>query len=531
MEHSFPVICFDILKTLKNIMRFSKLFLTFSAVVGLGFGVSGQINEGVNEESAEAQPVEETKSLYPYQVEVVDERDNIPYTITVLDPEIIKDRLKSIEKTMPMVYNESVAFWLNYFTQRRPNFTKTMMEEKSVYFPIYERILKEHDMPEELKYLSILESALNPTIVSRAKAVGLWQFMSFTGKEYGLTINEYVDERMHPEKSTEAACRYLKFLNRMFDDWDLALASYNSGQGRISRAMKRTGLKNYWDLHSHIPKETRHYVPQFIALAYLMNFGQDHGIVPEKENTRPDLETIYVENDINLEVLAALTNIELEDLKKYNTHLKATVLPQTRYGYEISLPVTAMSYFNENRVAILDSASKRHVPTGLAEESTEAVLASSTLAEPTEDGTIVIGRPVVAKAAATTSSEDYVNVTRKVKKIHKVKRGEVMNKIALRYGVSVNDIKKWNGKTSSKILLGESLAIYVNKNEMVKANSLVAKKSSETVQEPTVYTVRRGDTLWSISQRYEGVTVNDIKKLNNLKGNNVMVGQKIRIRS
>src|SRR5690606_11814575 len=138
-------------------------------------------------------------------------------------------------------------------------------------------------------------------------------------------------------------------------------------------------------------------------------------------------------------------------LKKYNTHLKATVLPQTRYGYEISLPVTAMSYFNENRVAILDSASKRHVPTGLAEESTEAVLASSTLAEPTEDGTIVIGRPVVAKAAATTSSEDYVNVTRKVKKIHKVRRGEVMNKIALRYGVSVNDIKKWNGKTSSKI--------------------------------------------------------------------------------
>lgn len=523
------------LKTLKNIMKFSKLFLTFSAVVGFGLSVSGQINEGVNEESQSVE-VEQVKISYPYQVQVIDERDNLPYTITVLDPKIIEERLKSIEQTMPMVYNESVAFWLNYFTQRRPNFTKNMMEEKSVYFPIFERILKEHGMPEELKYLSILESALNPKIVSRAKAVGLWQFMSFTGKEYGLTINEYVDERMHPEKSTEAACRYLKFLNRMFNDWDLALASYNTGQGRISRAMKKTGLKNYWDLQPHIPKDTRHYVPQFIALAYLMNFGQDHGIVPEKVNTRPELENIYVENDIDLEILAALTNINLEDIKKYNPHLKATVLPQTRYGYEILLPSASMSYFNENRVAILDSASKRRSPVFSTEEPTEAVLASSSsviAAEPTEDGAIVIGRPAArqAVASANTSSDDYVNVTRKVKKIHKVKRGEVMNKIASRYGVSVSDIKKWNGKSSSKVLLGESLAIYVDKNEKVKANSLVAKKSSETIKEPTIHTVRRGDTLWSISQRYEGVTVNDIKKWNNLKDNNVTVGQKIRIRS
>lgn len=513
-------------------MKFSKLFLTFSAVVGFGFSVSGQINEGVNEESAESQSVRETKIAYPYKVEVVDERDNVPYTITVLDPEIIAARLKSIEKTMPMVYNESVAYWLNYFTQRRPNFTKNMMEEKSVYFPIFERILRENGMPEELKYLSILESALNPKIVSRAKAVGLWQFMSFTGKEYGLTINEYVDERMHPERSTDAACRYLKFLNRMFNDWDLALASYNTGQGRISRAMKKTGLTNYWDLHPHIPKDTRHYVPQFIALAYLMNFAQDHGIVPEKENMRPELENIYVDTDINLEILAELTNNSLEDIKKYNPHLKATVLPQTRYGYEIALPPASVAYFNANRASILDSTSKRRPNSIMTEESSEAVLASSSPgAEPTEEGAIIIGRPAARQTVASGTSEDYVNVSRKVKKVHKVRRGEVMNTIAAKYGVSVSDIKKWNGKSSSKVLLGESLAIYVSKNEKVKANSLVAKKSSENVTDPTFHTVRRGDTLWNISQRYEGVTVNDIKKWNNLKGNNVMVGQKIRIRS
>jgi membrane-bound lytic murein transglycosylase D len=509
-------------------MKFSKLFLTCSVATVLCGSVKGQINEGVNEE--ETIPVEEVKISYPYTVEVIDERDNIPYTITVLDPEVVKARLKSIEKTMPMVYNEAVEFWLKYFTQRRPNFTKTMMEETTYYFPIFERILKENGMPEELKYLAILESGLNPKAVSRAKAVGLWQFMSFTGKDYGLTINEHVDERMHPEKATDAACRYLRFLNRMFNDWDLALASYNTGQGRISRTMKKTGLTNYWDLHPHIPKDTRHYVPQFIALAYLMNFGQDHGLIPAQQNVRPPLENIYVDTNVDLEVLAALTRTELEDLKKYNPHLKSTVLPQSKYGYEIAIPSTTLSYFNENRAMILDSISKRFrsVEPLMAPQS-EAVLAN-VLAEPTEEGTIVIGRPAAKQQVASNVSQDYVNVTRKVKRTHKVRKGEVLGKIASRYGVSVSDIKKWNNKSSSKVMVGETLALYVDKSEKVKANSLVAKNSSENVKSST-YTVRRGDTLWNISQRYEGVTVNDIKKWNNLKGNNVVVGQKIRIRS
>ncbi len=508
-------------------MKLSKLFLACSVVAVFSGSVCGQINE-VEEEPV---VVEEVKISYPYQVQVIDERDNVPFTITVLDPEIIKDRLKSIEKTMPMVYNESVAFWLNYFTQRRPNFTKTMMEEMSYYFPIFEKILKQNDMPEELKYLAILESGLNPKAVSRAKAVGLWQFMSFTGKEYGLTINEYVDERMHPEKSTDAACRYLKFLNRMFNDWDLALASYNTGQGRISRAMKKTGLTNYWDLHPHIPKDTRHYVPMFISLAYLMNFGQDHGIVPEKENVRPPLENIYVDSNVDLQVLADLTQINLDELKKYNPHLKATVLPQSKYGYEIALPTTSMAYFSENRAMILDSIGKRFrsVETITAPQS-EAVLAN-VIAEPTEEGTIIIGRPAAKQQVASNVSQEYVSVTRKVKKVHKVKRGEVLGKIASHYGVSVNDIKKWNNKSNTKVVVGESLAIYVDKSEKVKANSLVANKSSDNVKQPIIHTVRRGDTLWNISQRYEGVSVNDLKKWNNLKGNNVVVGQKIRIRA
>jgi membrane-bound lytic murein transglycosylase D len=519
----------NILKTRKKSMNFSKLLLTFSAVVGFGFSVAGQINEGVAEESEGVVAVEEVKITYPYTVQVVDERDHVPYTIIVQDPEIVKARLKSIENIMPMVYNESVEFWLHFFSQRRPNFTKNMMEETGVYFPIFEKILKEHDMPQELKYLAILESGLNPKAISRAKAVGLWQFMSFTGKEYGLTINDNVDERMHPEKATDAACRYLKYLNKRFDDWDLALASYNTGQGRISRTMQKTGLTNYWALHPHIPKDTRHYVPQFIALAYLMNFGQEHGIIPEKINTRPQLENIYVEGNVDLEILAKLTNNTIADLQTYNPHLKTTILPQTRYGYEVALPATSIPYFNDNRVAILDSASKGFKRTEqifVAPASNQEVLAQVS-AETSEDGAIVIGRP----SQVAASGQEYVNVTRKVKKTHKVRRGEVLNKIASNYSVSVNDIKRWNNKSTSKVMVGESLAIYVDKNEKVKSNSLVAKSSSENVSQTTFHTVKRGDTLWNISQKYDGVSVNDIKKWNNLKGNNVVVGQKIRIRS
>lgn len=526
----------NILKTRKYIMNFSKLSLTIVAVVGFGFGVSGQINEGVTEGSIDTIPVEEIKITYPYKVNVIDERDNVPYTITVQDPELVKSRLKSIEKTMPMVYNESVEFWLHFFMQRRPNFTKKMMEDTGIYFPIFEKILKENGMPEELKYLAILESGLNPKAVSRAKAVGLWQFMSFTGKEYGLSITEHVDERMHPEKATDAACRYLKYLNRRFDDWDLALASYNTGQGRISRTMKKTGLTNYWDLHPHIPKDTRHYVPQFIALAYLMNFGQDHGIIPDKINTRPVLENIYVESGVDLEIFSSLTNNNLDDVLKYNPHLKSTRLPESRYGYEIALPASTVPYFKQNRVAILDSASRRlrSVETIIVSPgSSEEVLASNLAAQPLEEGTIVIGRPSSAQTAlASNQDKDFVNVTRKIKRVHKVKRGEILTKIASKYGVTAGDIKKWNGKSSSKVLAGESLTVYVDKNEKVKANSLAAKSSSENVKQPgSFHTVRRGDTLWNISQRYDGVSVNDIKKWNNLKGNNVMVGQKIRIRS
>jgi membrane-bound lytic murein transglycosylase D len=540
----FPVILLIKCENKLEFMKISKSFLTFSAVGFLFFLNNtslAQTNVEILEEK-NVTPIDsaivdaEPKIQYPYQLIVFDERDKIEYSILIEDPAIVEKRLKSIENLMPMVYNESVKKYLDFFMIRRPSFTRHMMEDKDLYFPIFEKYLRDNQMPEELKYLALLESGLNPKAVSRSKAVGLWQFMSFTGKEMGLTINEYLDERMHIEKSTDAACKYLKILYNRFDDWDLALASYNTGPGRISRTIKSTGKSNYWDLHPHIHPDTRAYVPQFIALAYLMNFGELHGIIPQNKKEFIPVEKITFNTYVDLNVLATLSEIDINEIRRLNPQLKKDILPEIPYGYELSLPAGKTTVFHQNRQSILDSASKQLSPF-ISEETQEGILASSNSNITTlEDGTIVIGRKSVQNSQSNESENEqaikYKNITRQVKKVHKVRRGEFLNKIASKYDVSTSEIKRWNNKRSSKVIIGERLTIYVDKKERVKANSVVAKNSTENISKPVQYhTVKRGDTLWNISQRYEGVTIEDIKKWNKISGNTVKVGQKIKIKS
>lgn len=518
-------------------MKISKIILTFSLVSSLSFSSFSQENDVILEEQEnnDSTVVEETKIVYPYELIVFDERDKVEYKILVENPEIVEQRLKDMERIMPMVYNESVKKYLDFFLIRRPSFTKHMLEEKDVYFPIFEKYLKANGMPEELKYLALLESGLNPKAISRSKAVGLWQFMSFTGKEMGLTINEYIDERMHIEKSTDAACKYLKQLYNRFDDWDLALASYNTGPGRISRTIRSTGKTNYWDLHPHIHPDTRAYVPQFIALAYLMNYGNLHGIVAENKHDFIPIEKINVNTFIDLNTLASLSQIPLDEIKNLNPHIKGNVLPAMPYGYELSLPAKSFAYFNANRISILDSASRRPNFDNQSEtNSSQGVLASSSVTT-LEDGTIVLGRKSGLVPALEINDDNagvkYKNITKQVKKIHKVRKGEFLNKIAMRYDVRMNDIKKWNNMRSSKVMVGQRLVIYQDVTQKVKANSIAAKSSVETIKKSATYTVKPGDTLWNISQRYDGVTISDIKKWNNISGNTVKVGQKIKIKS
>jgi membrane-bound lytic murein transglycosylase D len=525
-------------------MKISKLVLTFSVTLNcfVFHNLQAQLQSEILEErieTIEQETLETPKIEYPFQLQVIDSRDGVPYTIKIEDPQLVEKRLKSIENIMPMVYNESVKKYIDFFLIKRPSFTKKMMEEKELFFPVFEKYLAEYNMPNELKYLSLLESGLDPKAVSRSKAVGLWQFMTITGREMGLEINTSVDERMHIEKSTDAACRYLRTLYRMFEDWDLALASYNTGPGRIRRTIKSTGLGNYWDLHPHIHPDTRAYVPQFIALAYLMNFGKEHGINPTIEYAYIPTEKVFFNGGVDLKTLADLSQISISEIKKHNPHIKVDLLPTKENGYEISLPLDKIAYFNANRATIIDSSTKIYRAPSKLDESPalEIVLTSNqnTVEPQPEDGSIIIGRKtlvpdLIVREDAIDNVVKYERVVKTIQKHHKVKRGEFMNKIAMRYDVTMNEIKKWNHKKSSKVLAGETLVIYVKESVRVKSNSIAHRSSFENIKSH-IHTVKPGDTLWNISQRYDGVSIEDIKKWNQIRGNTVKVGQRIKIKA
>jgi membrane-bound lytic murein transglycosylase D len=276
----------------------------------------------------------------------------------------------------------------------------------------------------------------------------------------------------------------------------------------------------------------------------MMNYGHLHGIVPSNKKEHTPSEKITLDKYVDLNILANLSQIDIAEIKKLNPHIKGTVLPAMPNGYELTLPANNLAYFKANRETILDSASKSGtVILSPTESQAPTMLASSSESgvSTTQDGTIVIGRKTASQIVPPSEVSDenneeetpvkYKSITKQVKKIHKVRRGEFLNKIAMKYDVNMRDIKKWNNKRSSQVNAGERLVIYVDVKQKVKANSIAAKSSSETIKKSATYTVRPGDTLWNISQRYDGVTISDIKKWNNISGNTVKVGQKIKIKS
>ena len=258
------------------------------------------------------------------------------------DPELIRDRLTCIEQTIPLVYNERIHAFINYFTVKDREYTRLMVRRKNLYFPLFEKYLAKYGLPDELKYLSIIESGLNPRAISRARAVGLWQFMSATGRYYGLNNDWYIDDRMDPEKATEAACRYLRDLYRMFNDWELALAAYNTGPGNVKRAIRRSGYqRSFWEIYPNLPRETRSYVPQFVAIIYAMNYLDEHNFLVDGEEMLPTYDTIQVSKFLHFETFATLTGACLEDLQRLNPSIQRNAIPETSKVYTLYVPQEA----------------------------------------------------------------------------------------------------------------------------------------------------------------------------------------------
>jgi membrane-bound lytic murein transglycosylase D len=409
------------------------------------------------------------------------------------NPSLIQERLQCLEQTIPLHYNDRIHSFINYFTVRDREYTRMVIRRKNVYFPIFEKYLAQHGLPDELKYLSIIESGLNPKAVSRARAVGLWQFMAPTGRMYGLHADWYIDDRMDPEKSTEAACRYLLQLYNMFGDWELALASYNAGPGNVKRAIRRSGYKKtFWEIFPYLPRETRSYVPQLVAMIYTMNYLEEHNFIDGEHEAIIPHDTIRVNKFLHLETLASLTGACLEDFQRLNPSILRNAIPDNSRTYTVRIPLFAKENLEINRLAILDSASK-------------------------------VGKKELEVLARNTEGSTYG----RDRIIYRVKSGDVLGSIAMRYHVSVNSLKQWNSLRSNIIRVGQPLTIWIKPPAGGTATASTSAPAPTPVQLPAskTYTVQPGDTLWSISRKYEGLTIEKIKQLNNLSSSNIKPGQ------
>ena len=342
-------------------------------------------------------------------------------------PELVADRLSCLQQTIPLPYNSNIHGFINFFTIRNREYTRLMLRRKDLYFPIFEKYLAKYNLPQELKYLSVIESGLNPRAISRASAVGLWQFMSFTGRYFNLYSDWYFDDRMDPEKSTEAACLYLKQLHSMFKNWELALAAYNSGPGTVNRAIRRSGYKRtFWEIYNYLPRETRSYVPQYVAIIYAMNYAEEHNIIETAMEETIPYDTLVVKKFLHLDTFAKLTGSCTEELLQLNPTVRHNAIPGNGKTFILKMPKAAKLEFQKSRVFILDSAAKS------GKKEVEILAKNDT---------------------GNTAGRELI--------IYQVKYGDALGLIAQRHRVRMDDLRKWNNLRSNGIRTGQRLNIWV----------------------------------------------------------------------
>ncbi|MDO4163318.1 MAG: transglycosylase SLT domain-containing protein [Bacteroides sp.] len=343
------------------------------------------------------------------------------------------DRLSRMPTLMEMPYNEIVRKFIDMYTGRLRNQVSFMLSACNFYMPIFEEALDAYDLPLELKYLPIIESALNPSAVSRAGASGLWQFMLSTGKLYGLESNSLVDERRDPIKATWAAARYLKDMYDIYKDWNLVIAAYNCGPGTINKAIRRSGGKtDYWEIYNYLPKETRGYVPAFIAANYVMVYYCKHNICPMETNIPDATDTVQVSRNLHFQQIADICGIDMDEIKSLNPQYKKSIIPGDNKPQTLRLPVSEISTFIDRQDTIY------------AHRSAE----------------LFRNRRTVAAANTRSSSRSKGSTPQGDVTYHKIRNGETLSVIARKYGVTVKQIQNWNNMRNTRISAGKRLKIY-----------------------------------------------------------------------
>jgi membrane-bound lytic murein transglycosylase D len=427
---------------------------------------------------------------------------DLPTDKPLLFPDsIYRQRLERLPHIIPMTYNETVRRFIDFYATKREKLVQYMLGAANYYFPIIEPILEQHGLPQELKYLPIVESALNPGAVSRVGAGGLWQFMLTTGKIYGLEINSLIDERCDPVKSTEAACRYFKEMYDTYGDWHLALASFNCGRGNVHKAIRRSGgKKTFWEIYPYLPRETRAYVPLFIAANYIMNYHQAHHIRPVAPGLPLNTDTLMISQMLHFEQITDLLKVDINTLRLLNPQYRRDIVPGNIRPSALRLPLVTVYSFIDREDSIyihrLDELLGLCIPLNVIEANKSALR---------------------EKITYTTTARESLHV------------------IGNRYGVTARDIRRWNELSSNRVPPGKKLTLFVNNGgvRFAPRTSPAPPKSAPPKNladnKGRTYTVQAGDSLYSISQKYPGLTVASLQRANNLTHSRLYPGQKLHI--
>lgn len=364
------------------------------------------------------------------------------------------DRLSRMPTVMEMPYNSIIRKFIDMYCTRLRSQVSFMLSASNLYMPIFEEALDAYNLPFELKYLPIIESSLNPSATSRVGAAGLWQFMLSTGKVYGLEINSYVDERRDPIKASWVAARYLKDLYNIYGDWNLVIAAYNCGPGSINKAIRRAGgVHDYWKIYNYLPKETRGYVPAFIAANYVMTYYCKHNICPMETNIPENTDTIQVNKNLHLEQVAALCDISLNQLRSLNPQYKRNIVPGDTHPYTLRLPQDRISTFIDQK----DSIYAYHADELFTNRHTVEIddTPSSSYARESRS----YSRSYRSSSRHSSSRHDRKK-KKKGSKNYTIKNGDTLSEIADKYNVSVKQLKKWNKLHNGTIRKGKRLKIH-----------------------------------------------------------------------
>lgn len=435
--------------------------------------------------------------------------DSIRFSSNVPDSVYIA-RIKEMNSFITLPYNDIVKGYIIKYSEKMTGAMEKILGLCEYYMPIFQEVFDRYNMPEELRAMAIIESAMNPRAESRVGAKGMWQFMYHTGKMYGLHVDSFVDERMDPVKSADAAARYLMDAYNIFGDWNLAIASYNCGAGNVNKAIKRSGSRKFWDLWPYLPRETRGYGPAFVGALYTTKYYKEHGLKPQATQMPPVVDTFRIKKMLHLKQVSELTGAPLELLKELNPQYKHEIIPGNERTYILRIPFQYTNAFIEHEDSLY-----RH--------KSDIYFNPTTIKKIKEGG-------------------DGVRI------VHKVQNGEYLGKIASKYRVSVGQIKKWNNLRSDSIRVGQRLIIYRGgrgpatssssaKPDAKPATKPAAKPANSSVAKPTVstsgnyvtYTVKSGDNFYNIAKNYPGISAQNIMDYNGIDSSKLRPGMKIKI--